>query len=303
MNKIKLPVGSHGLYTALLLLTMTLWGSMYVSSRVLLDAMPVMMVLFFRFFVGGAALLLASRLMGLEMIHKKDLPLMLFLGLVGYFLTNILLTICTKLTSASLSSLLNSINPLFIMLFAHLILGEQITRRRIALIVLAIIGAAIIIGAPGANIHLLGIVCALGSIVFWSVSSILMKRLTARYHPMVITAYGQGIAGIASLIGGGIQLAAGGEIHFSPVVIGNIAFISLCCTALSHMLWNLCMAHEDASRCASFYPIQPMVSMIFGFLLLHERMTPSFLIGSAIIIISVALNSLPGKKEPGSKDQ
>ena len=297
MKQFKLPQGSHGFYTFLLLVVMTFWGSLYISNRVLLAAMPVMVVLLFRFFVGGAALLAVSKALHLEMIHKEDMPLMLFLGLVGYFLSNSLLTVCTKLTSASLSSLLNSMNPLFIMLFAHLILGEKITARRIALIVLAIVGAAIIIGAPGSNINLLGIVCALGSICFWSVSSILMKRLAKKYHPMVITAYGQGIAGIASLIGGGIQLAAGSQVHFSPIVILNIIFISLFCTALSHMLWNLCMAHEDAGRCASFYPIQPMVSMIFGFLLLHEEMTPSFLIGSAIIIVSVALNSLPSKKE------
>ncbi len=297
MKKFQLPTQSHGFYTVLLLIVMTFWGSLYISNRVLLAAMPVLVVLFFRFFFGGLVLLAVSKALHLEMIHREDLPLMLFLGLIGYFLSNALLTVCTKLTSASLSSLLNSMNPLFIMLFAYLILGEKITPRRIALIVLAILGAAIIIGAPGANINLLGILCALGSICFWSVASILMKRLSKKYHPMVITAYGQGIAGIASLIGGGIQLASGQEMHFSAVIVFNIIFISLFCTALSHMLWNLCMAHEDASRCASFYPIQPMVSMIFGFLLLHEEMTASFLLGSAIIIVSVALNSLPEKKK------
>ena len=291
--------GSHGRNTLLLLTVMTLWGSLYISNRVLLAAMPVLMVMFFRFFTGGVLLLLAARILKLEFIRREDLPLMIVIGFFGYFVSNGLLTVCTALTSASLSSLLNSMNPLFIVFFAHFMLGEEITLRRIVLIVLAIIGAAIIIGSPGTEINLLGIVCALGSILFWSWSSILMKRLTKKYDPIVITAYGQAIAGIASLLGGGYQLLRGASIHFSPVIVGNILFISLACTALAHMLWNYCMAREDAGRCASFYPIQPMVSMLFGYLLLHEEMTPGFLLGSAIIIVSVALNSLPthGKAE------
>lgn len=291
---------SHGRYTLLLLTVMTLWGSLYISNRVLLAAMPVLMVMFFRFFTGGCILLITARILRLEFIRREDLPLMLVVGFLGYFLSNGLLTLCTALTSASLSSLLNSMNPLFIVFFAHFMLGEEITVRRVALIVLAIIGAAIIIGSPGTNINLLGILCALGSIFFWSWASIRMKRLTKKYHPIVVTAYGQAIAGVVSLIGGGFQLLNGATIRFSPVIVGNILFIALACTALAHMLWNYCMAHEDAGRCASFYPVQPMVSMLLGFLLLHEKMTPGFLLGSAIIIVSVALNSLPsssGKKQ------
>ena len=206
MNSSAEKGGSHGRYTLLLLTVMTLWGSLYISNRVLLAAMPVLLVMFFRFFTGGVVLLLAARFLRLEFLRREDLPLMLVVGLLGYFLSNGLLTVCTALTSASLSSLLNSMNPLFIVFFAHFMLGEQITLRRVLLIVLAIIGAAIIIGSPGTSINLLGIACALGSILFWSWSSILMKRLTKKYHPIVITAYGQAIAGVASLIGGGYQL-------------------------------------------------------------------------------------------------
>ena len=61
------------------------------------------------------------------------------------------------------------------------------------------------------------------------------------------------------------------------------------------MMWNFCLAHQEAGHCAAFYPVQPMVSMLLGVVLLGEKITPSFLLGSALIIFSVVLNSLPAR--------
>ena len=74
-----------------------------------------------------------------------------------------------------------------------------------------------------------------------------------------------------------------------------MAFVALVCTAFAHMMWNFCLAHQEAGHCAAFYPVQPMVSMLLGVVLLGEKITPSFLLGSALIIFSVVLNSLPAR--------
>lgn len=45
----------------------------------------------------------------------------------------------------------------------------------------------------------------------------------------------------------------------------------------------------SAGVCSVFYPIQPLVSVIFGILFLHEKITISFLVGCAFIVFGVLL--------------
>ena len=284
-------------FDLLLFLIVALWGSLYVGNRVILNYMPVFCLIACRMLLSAAVLVPATIRMGYLQPSRKDWPRFALVGFIGYFGSNGLLTISTRLTNASLSSLLNSTNPIFMLVFAHLLLGESITPKKVGVILTAILGAAVIVGGPGNDISPAGFGCALASVLLWSFTCIYMKRLTQKYHPLTVTAYGLLMGGIFAaptallemrLTGQGIELA------LEPVAW--LLFVVFGCTAFAHVMWNFCMAHQDAGHCAAFYPVQPMVSMLLGVLLLHEQLTPSFLLGSALIILSVAVNSLPEKK-------
>lgn len=284
-------------FNLLLFLIVALWGSLYVGNRVILNYMPVFCLLGARMLLSAAVLIPATAKMGLQQPQKEDWLSFLFVGLVGYFGSNGLLTISTRLTNASLSSLLNSMNPLFILVFAHLMLGEKITPKKVGVILAAVLGAAIIVGGPGNHVSTVGLVCAIASVMLWSYNCIYMKRLTRKYHPLTVTAYGLLVGGIIAVPAAGVEMQLTGQsMVLAPEAVGWLLYVSFACTAFAHMMWNFCMAHQEAGHCAAFYPVQPMVSMLLGVLLLHEKLTVSFLVGSAFIIASVAVNSLPEKK-------
>ena len=44
-----------------------------------------------------------------------------------------------------------------------------------------------------------------------------------------------------------------------------------------------------------FYPLQPLVSAVMGVLLLHEVITPSFVLGAVLICAGVVVTFLPTK--------
>lgn len=281
-------------YNMLLFIVVALWGSLYVGNRVILEYMPVLWLLFFRFAISAAVLIPVTVRRGLLQPQRADWPRFLLVGGVGYFASNGLLTLCTRLTNASLSSLLNSMNPIFMLIFAYFLLGEKITPRKILVIAVAIGGAAVIVGGPGSNVNLVGVVCAIASVLLWSFNSIFMKSLTAKYDPLTVTGYGMGIAAVFSLPTAFVESRVEGTgIQWALEPVLWLAFVALGCTAFAHMMWNFCLAHQEAGHCAAFYPVQPMVSMLLGVVLLGERITPSFLLGSALIILSVVLNSLP----------
>lgn len=285
-------------YNFLLFMVVALWGSLYVGNRIVLEYMPVLWLLFFRFIISAAILIPVTRVLGLLQPQKQDIGSFLLVGGVGYFASNGLLTLCTRLTNASLSSLLNSMSPIFMLVFAYFLLGEKITPRKVLVIGVAIAGAAVIVGGPGNNVNLLGVCSAVASVMLWSFNSIFMKRLTGKYSPLTVTAYGMGIAAVFSLITAVIETKVTGEgVTFAAEPVLWLLFVALVCTAFAHMMWNFCLAHQEAGHCAAFYPVQPMVSMLLGVLVLNEKLTASFLIGSALIIASVVLNSLPVREK------
>ena len=114
--------------------------------------------------------------------------------------------------------------------------------------------------------------------------------------PLTVTAYGMAVAAVFSLPTAFVESAVeGAGVVWALEPALWMAFVALVCTAFSHMMWNFCLAHQEAGHCAAFYPVQPMVSMLLGVVLLGEKITPSFLLGSALIIFSVVLNSLPAR--------
>ena len=285
-------------YNILLFIVVALWGSLYVGNRVILGYMPVLWLLFFRFAISAAVLIPVTIKRGLLQPQKQDWGRFLLVGAVGYYASNALLTLCTSLTNASLSSLLNSMNPIFMLVFAYFLLGEKITPRKVLVIAVAIGGAAVIVGGPGNNVNVIGLFCAVASVVLWSFNSIFMKSLTSKYDPLTVTAYGMGIAAVFSLPTAFIESKVSGQgVTLAAEPVLWLLFVALACTAFAHMMWNFCLAHQEAGHCAAFYPVQPMVSMLLGVVLLGEKITPSFLLGSTLIIASVVLNSMPEKKK------
>jgi drug/metabolite transporter (DMT)-like permease len=75
-----------------------------------------------------------------------------------------------------------------------------------------------------------------------------------------------------------------------------LLYICIICTALSHLLWNYVLSKENASRCAAYYPLQPLTSMFLGAIFLHESITTNFAIGAILILSAMLLRSFAGKK-------
>ena len=117
VNKIMKSL-SQTQYNLLLFTVVALWGSLYVGNRVILGYMPVLWLLFFRFLISAAVLIPITIKRGFLQPQRADWPRFLLVGGVGYFASNSLLTLCTRLTNASLASLLNSLSPVFMLVFA-----------------------------------------------------------------------------------------------------------------------------------------------------------------------------------------
>ena len=83
--------------------------------------------------------------------------------------------------------------------------------------------------------------------------------------------------------------------HPTAAALLACLFVAVFGTAVAHTCWNKSLQLLNASTCSMFYPLQPLVSAVMGVLLLHEVITPSFVIGAVLICAGVVVTFLPSK--------
>jgi drug/metabolite transporter (DMT)-like permease len=274
-----------------LLITFCIWGSLYVVSKFLLGKIPVLTISLLRYLIAGAVLFFVLKTRKTREIELQDRKYVLLIGFVGYFLSLGAQLLGTKLSNASLASLVNSINPVTIMVFAAFMLKEKLTIKKVIGIFLSIVGVYTIIGGVNSDGQLVGILLSLLSVISWSYVSVAIRRITQKYDPLQITTYGILVGAVCTFPFSLIELMiTPATIQFDWTVVGSLLYMGLVCTAFAHMLWNRCLSMIEAGSCSAFYPLQPMTAVLLGWLFLGESIDINFLWGAILIISGVMLS-------------
>lgn len=277
-----------------LILTFSLWGSLYVVSVFVLGKLPTFTISCIRFLLAWLALSMFTRHTE-KKLDKKDFPYVLLLGAGGYFLAVGAQLLGTKLSGSAMASLINSMNPVTMTLFGALLFHEKLTKKKIIGICLALVGVYSILGSNAKNAGLTGILLSLFAVVSWSFVSVISKRVTGKYNSLYITKLGTGIAFLCYLPVSLFEIVKGHGVALHVLATDISCIFALCymgflCTGLAYWLWNQSLLKLEASTCSSFYPIQPMVSTFLGILCFQEVITKGFLLGSLFIIVGVLLS-------------
>lgn len=269
-----------------LLLTFSLWGSLYVVGKFALGKLPVFTVSLLRYLIAVIVLFSIIYIKKLGRIQKKDYRYVAVVGFAGYFLSLGAQLIGTKLAGASMASLVNSMNPVFITIAAAIMLKEKLTVKKAAGIFLSLAGVYIIVGS-NAQGQIAGIFISLGSVVLWSIVSVYVRKISQKYSPLLITAYGMLVAVFCNIPVAAAEIALGQSVHADKSALLALLYMGIFCTGFAHLLWNQSLSMTEAGICSAFYPIQPLVSVILGIVFLHETITASFLIGCIVIVAGV----------------
>lgn len=265
-----------------LLITFFFWGSMYVVSKFALACIPPLTVTFFRQVLSVALIGLLAYRKGLKPIKKEHWKYFLVIGVLGYALNGIFQFQATSMMNASLSSLFNSINPLFISFFAVVLLKEEMTKNKVIGLICSFLGVCIILGVDGSSINGMGVVFAFASVLVWSFSCAWMRKVSADYSS-------EQVAFVGMLIGVPVcAVASIAELQTKVVVfewkaVLALVYMAVFCSMLTNLLWNTSLKLLDASTCALFYPLQTFFSAVLGIILLHETLSVSFVLGGVMI--------------------
>lgn len=273
-------------------LAASIWGGMYVVSKVVLAVIPPFELVWIRYVVALAALVAASLLTKQSWrIRLRDLPLILVVGVIGYVISIWAQFEGTKLATAQLGSLITSATPAFMVLFAWILLKERITWKKGLSTILATCGVVLIVGVGEmSDAYKLGGWILGAAALTWALMSVLVKRIPVEYSQLVVTTYAilTAVVVMTPFTAGEIAALDWHDMQ-RPIVWGGVLYLGIVSTAGAFFLWNKGLQMMDAGSGGLYFFFQPLVGTLLGWLLLGEQVGLSFCIGALLIVGGVLL--------------
>lgn len=272
----------------------SIWGGMYVVSKVMLEIIPPFLLVSLRLLLGALTLAVIVLMRGSPHITGWQWLQVLGVGFVGYGISLSLQFLGTKLSTAANGSLVTSATPAFVLLFAWFLLGEQITWRRLASLLLATLGVVAVIDPRAAQLNpelFLGNLLLIGAAITWALYSVLVRKTTQTLEvlPFSLIAFLGGLP--VALPAGAWEWTTVGVGEITLGVLAGVLFLGVISTALAMVLWNTAFAIVDASLASLTFFAQPVVGTLLGWLFLGERITPLFLLGGLLIGLGLLISS------------
>lgn len=277
----------------MLMITVLLFSTFEVACKFVSPDLHPFQISLYRFFIGGIVLLPFA----LHRMRSKKLPIskwfildMMVLGIVNIVISMGLIQFGLLYTTASTTAVIFSSNPLFVALFAALILGERISLPKLAGMLIGLGGVFILFyekfqltSVTGA-----GPLLVLAAAIVFALYTVLGKRLTTQgMDSLVMTAFSF-IAGSLFLLpvmaAMKVPLFAGG-IHIIPAIL----YLGILVSGIAYMCYFYGLSHLPASTGAMVYFGKPALAAFFSVLLLGESLSPNFYIGTFVILVGLAV--------------
>jgi drug/metabolite transporter (DMT)-like permease len=272
------------------------WGSTYTAIRIGAAQMPALLLAGTRFLIAGAILLAWCRWRGLRIFWPA--PILLRVGLIGLLLLgcgNVCLVFAEKTVPSGLASLIFAQVPLYVALLETFLPGgEPLPPRGWLGLALGFAGLGTLV-SPSLHAGLSGnraLLIALGVLVagtlFWTSGILVSRRTQVPVNSLVAAAWQMVVAGVFTTCVG-TALGQWPRFHLNAPAIGSLAWLITGGSLVGYTSYVYLLEHVPAVKITSNAYVNPMVAVVLGILLLHERPAPAEFAGMAAIVVAVFL--------------
>ncbi|MBI4634076.1 MAG: DMT family transporter [Deltaproteobacteria bacterium] len=275
------------------------WSGNFILGRGLHDRVPPIALSFWRWLT---ALMMILPFALWPMLKQRDVIFrywkqLLVFGLLGVAGFSTLVYIGLKTTTATNGVLLNTTNPVFIILISHVFLKHHLSWQRVLGVALALMGVAVIV--TQGDLALLvklklhqGDIYVLAGVLSWAMYSVYLHR-----RPPELTQLA--FVGITVLIGTITilpfflwELAGGAMTILSPTVLGGIFYLALFPSILAYIFWNHAVAQVGASKAGLSIYLMPVFGVLLSSLFLGEAIHVFHMTGMALIFAGIYLTNM-----------
>jgi len=274
--------------------TIFIWGTTFISTKILLIEFSPTEILFYRFIIAYLALWAACPAR-IKYTSAKEELLFAGAGLCGVTMYFILQNTSLLYTMASNVGVLVTVAPFFTAILSWLLLREEPLRKSFFIgFGFSIIGI-ILISFNGnfiLKLNPLGDILAICCAVVWAMYSVLMKKISALEYNVILCTrkiFSYGILAMLPLLPFFSFHFGIGRFAYLPNAF-HMLFLGLGASALCFVTWNYAVGVLGPVRTSVYIYFNPVVTVVTSAIFLHEKITPVAISGVVLILAGLYLS-------------
>jgi drug/metabolite transporter (DMT)-like permease len=271
------------------------WGTTYLFIRIAVETIPPLLLTAARYVGAGVILLAIAALRGDRIPRdRRTLREILVVGFLLVGVGNLSVVWAEQWVPSGIAALLVATAPFWATLFeAFRSGGERLQRLRVTGMLLGFAGVALLVtpgGAGGAfdRRFLLGAIAIQVGCVGWQYGTSRGKYNLAAVPPIMSSAlqalFGGVIVGIT-----GVALGELPRFHVTPRTLVALLYLMVFGSVIAFTAYIVAMRALRVTTLSLYSYVNPVVAVILGWLVLHERLTWVSITAMAVILAGVAL--------------
>lgn len=275
-------------------LTILIWGTTFISTKVLLKSFAPIEILLLRFLIGYAALWIVYP-HRLKLTKRKQEWVFAGAGFCGVTLYYLLENIALTYSTASNVGVIISIAPFFTAMFAHSFLeGERLKTNFFIGFAAAISGIFLISfhGLAVFKLNSIGDLLAVLAAIVWAAYSILTRKISAYEYNTIASTRHIFFYGLLFLLPTSFlfDFNFGLKRFAAPTNLLNILFLGLAASALCFVTWNYSVKLLGAVNTSIYIYMVPVITVVSSVIILHEKITPVSALGIALTLLGLFIS-------------
>lgn len=286
----------------LALITILVWGTTFVSTKMLLDYFSPVEILFMRFVIGFAVLFIICPHL-LKVRDRKHEIYFAAAGLCGVTLYYLLENMALSYTLASNVGVIISIAPFITAIFAHFFIKNEKFRIQFFIgFVIAVAGISLMSfnGSDVLELNPLGDILTVLAAIAWAAYSILTKKVAEFHYNMILATRRIFLYGLIFMIPELLIFGFTPDVDalMEPTNLFNILFLGIGASAICFLTWNSAVRILGAVKTSVYIYLGPVITVLTSVLVLHENITIVAIMGIILTLagLIISRNGVDRKK-------
>jgi drug/metabolite transporter (DMT)-like permease len=274
-----------------ILLAVIFWGTSFVATKTVLYEIKPVTVIILRLILASILLsAIAFYTRRTFSINLRNHGWIFILALIAVFHLWIQVTGLQYTTAANTGWIIGTA-PVFMAVLGLIIYKERIGLLQFAGIIIAIFGLLLLIGKGNVlNIGLIenkGDLLVLGSAFTWGVYSMVNKKISLSYSPLMTILYLFLMMAIIIIPFNLNSETIRSVIKLSLIGWVSIFFLGLFCSGVAYVIWAQALRDMESAKVGAFLYFEPLVTVIAAWFFLNEVITIMMIVSGLLITVGV----------------
>lgn len=276
------------------LITILIWGTTFISTKILLEDFTPIEILFFRFILGLLVLMVVyPKRLGIKCIKQEFI--FAAAGLCGICLYYLIENIALTYTMASNVGVIISVAPFFTAVLSHVFMKTE-EKLKVHFFIgfsVAMVGICLM-SFSGSKLELnpIGDILAIAAALVWSVYSLLTRKISSYGYNTIQTTRRIFTYGIIFMLPSlfMFDFSLNVQKFAKPEHILNLIYLGLGASALCFVTWNYAVKMLGAVKTSVYIYMVPVITVATSVIVLKEKITVIAAIGTGLTLIGLFIS-------------